>query len=407
MSDLKAVSAAIDSFLTTGWVQVIILPAGAGLFALAKYLFKRKVERKPENETLDELHKVMDLQAKLINNKMSISDLAQLRAQALGIAAENAITVAEISSTTAEKLVHSYRNVVTKELSSTADSYSEEMTQTEMNILSGQKAAQADDELAAVIDNISHNLSPEAFSALNNSQEAWSDFRRWEIERESLKWTGGTIQPLMVNSKYEAMTQERIIALSSGDSGLATAITTVSQNVAPVNIFDLIEIGTPSERVRDILGVPNYQFSSSWCYRFSDVQVEVSLNEVGSVSELVVALIEGQTYSGTSPGYMASKPLGVLTLADILESDDQIKVEYFLSMRTEEIFVRGRIGPPGAWTSFCFGSLKVHSGAGQLKEVDFDWSQEEGKLLSDPNDIIINWMSYGSVEIPTFSWFIK
>lgn len=407
MPDLKAFSAAIDSFLTTGWVQIILLPGGAGLFTFMFYFLKRKLERKPENETLDELHKVMDLQEKLTNNKMSISDLSRLRAQALGIAAQNAITVAEISNTTAEKLVHSYRNVVTEGFGGTTESYSEEMTQTEMNILSGKKAAQADDELAAVIANISRNMSPEAFSALNNSQEAWSDFRRWEVERESLRWTGGTILPLMVNSKYETMTQERIVTLSSDNSDWATDIITAPQNVAPINIFDLIEIGTPSERVRDILGVPNYQFSSSWCYRFSDVQVEVSLNDVGSVSELVIALIEGQMYSGTSPGYMASKPLGVLTLADVLEFDEQMRVCFFQSMRTEEVFVRGRIGPPGAWTPFCFGALKVHSGAGNLKEVDFEWSQEQETLLSDPKDTLINWMAYGSAKVPSFSWFIK
>ncbi|MGH8532514.1 MAG: hypothetical protein ACREV1_07245, partial [Gammaproteobacteria bacterium] len=46
---------------------------------------------------------------------------------------------------------------------------------------------------------------------------------------------------------------------------------------------------------------------------------------------------------------------------------------------------------------------------GNLQEVSFEWDHEGSRLITDPKDVLINWMALpaSSIEAPFFSWFIK
>ncbi|MNW02085.1 hypothetical protein D3C71_1978180 [compost metagenome] len=78
-------------------------------------------------------------------------------------------------------------------------------------------------------------------------------------------------------------------------------------------------------------------------------------------------------------------------------------------MRTKELFVSVRTGPPGAWSESVCGALVVYSGAGALAEVDFEWDHENSQLKSDPRRTLVNWigMPMGWPDPPSMYWFIE
>jgi len=381
---------------------LVLLPIGYSVFRFLEYAFKRKMERKPEIEKLDQYHKLVDLQEKLNKTGKTMVDLDALRAHAFGDVADNAIQIAQTFTTRAQKLVFDYEAVSNQDRSA----HNDQLSQSEMNELSKQKADQADDELATIIGIKLRGLDQHATQALLQSQAAWESFRLMEASRESQQWEGGSISPLMANSRYEALTRERIAALSSEGCNELSDIVVVYPKT-PRNLFDRIECSVPREKVTEWLGPPSYKFGDSCIYRYEETQVEISFNDNAAVKEVVVALIQGKTYDGVCPAYAVSIPLGIMTLQDVIDVDEYATVEYFCSARTEEIYVRGRMGPSGAWTPFCFGALKVFSGAGLLQDTDFEWNAETGSLVTDPKNVLINWMAFGSEETTFFNWFIN
>lgn len=400
-NDLSALNAIIEN----PWVTAVLLPIGYGLFRLFEYAIKRRMEGKPESERIDQYHKLVDLQEKLNKTGKTMADLDALRAHAVGDAADNAIILAQTYTTVAQRLVSDYEAVSNQDVN-LLDSYNDKLTQRELNELSGQKAAQADDELATIIAIKLRTLDLHGSEALVQAQAAWETFRLMEVSRESQNWEGGSIRPLMANSRYEALTRERIALLSS-ENGAELSDIVVVHPKTPRNLFDRIECSVPREKVTEWLGPPSYKFGNSCLYRYEETQVEITFDSHDAVKEVVVALIHGKVYDGVAPGYAVSVPLGLMTLQDVLDIDEYATVEHFHSARTEEIYVRGRSGPSGAWTPFCFGALKVFSRAGLLQDTDFEWDAESGVLVSEPKDVLINWMAFGSDQGTFFSWFIK
>lgn len=397
----------ITAILQSPWFTIVLLPLGYAMGRLIQHAITRKMEGKPESEKLDQYHQLADLHEKLKKAGASMADLDALRAHAFGEVADNAITVAQTYTTFAQRLVSDYEAARDNDvgLLNGADG---ELTQAEMNLLSSRKAAQADDELATVIATKIRGMDQQTGQVLLQSQAAWDSFRQKEALRESLRWEGGSISPLMANSRYEAITRERIAMLFSeevGENG-QTDIVVVAPKT-PRNLFDIVELSVPFEKVRESLGTPSYQHGRSCQYRYEETQVEISFDDNNAVKEMVVALIHGQVYEGASPAYAVDVPLGALTLHDVLAIDESLVVEHFFSARTEEVSVRGRMGPSGAWTPFRFGALKVFSGAGRLQHTEFEWDYESQKLLTDPKKVLINWMAFGSEESTGFSWFIR
>ncbi|WP_025859399.1 lysozyme inhibitor LprI family protein [Pseudomonas sp. CHM02] len=395
----------INAVLQEPLFTVLLLPIGYGVFRFIEYVLRRKLEGKPESEKLDQYHKLVDLQEKLNKTGKTMADLDALRAHALGHVADSAIIQAQTYTIVAQKLVSDFE-AVGNDGGDLFDRDSRELSQAELNELSGQKAAQADDELSAIIGSKLRGMDEQMRQALLHSQAAWENFRNMESSRESQRWEGGSVRPLMVNLRYEALTRERIAVFSS-EEGLEQADIVVEHSKTPNNLFDRIEQYVPYERVIEWLGAPSYHFGNSCQYRYEETQVEIWFNSNNAVKEVVVALVQGQIYAGVSPAGALSIPLGVLTLQDVLDIDEYTTIQYAWSARTEEVFVRGRTGPPGAWTDYCFGALKVFSGAGLLQETAFEWDSQAERLITDPKDVLINWMAFGSEDGAPFSWFIK
>ncbi|WP_459190644.1 lysozyme inhibitor LprI family protein [Ralstonia pseudosolanacearum] len=393
----------VNALLQNDWVKILALPSFGGLYLFFKYFLERKIEGKPDAENISQLNQLADLKEKLDKNGMTLEELQSFRAKALGKSANIAIITAQKYTDAASQLVSD------AEKAEHDPDWEQALTQTDMNLLSMKKAAQADDELAAIVNRKFRELDGDDCLILQQSQSAWESFREMETTRESRRWEGGTIRPLMVNLKYEAITRERIAGLSAEEKIEVARNLAVKIPTTPRNLLQHIFPSVPKKRVQDILGTPSFVLANHCYYRYEETQVEISFNHEDAIDDVIVILLHDRVYSGSSPAFLTDIPLGKLTLADILACDDQLEVDFRDSLRTQEIYVCGRSGPPGAWTYFCFGALSVFSGVGLLQETQFEWDKEAGCLRTDPKDILINWMALpsSSLDAPYFDWFIK
>ena len=399
----------LETVISSKWGGWLILPLAYGLFRFGEYLLKRKVENKPEIEKIEQYSQLADLQKKLDENNMSIADLNRLRGQVIGEGAASAIIVATQYADVAKQLVADVENIErqpTRSSEAVSEDWDRALTQADMNELSAEKAQAADQELIALVLDLMQRLSPDEAAWLQKAQDQWQAFRQLEAEREAKAWGGGSIRPLMVNAKYEAITRERIASLQGETTGPDGSELEPRRLKTPRNLLQHLEQGVPKARALELLGTPTYIHGNVWLYRYEETQLELTFDENESIADVVVALCHGEIYTGYNP--IVDIPLGKLTLADILEIDPQTTVEYRWSMRTQEVFVHVRIGPPGAWDDYFFGALCVFSGAGNLQDVLFEWDREAEKLVTDPKNILINWMGTSStLESPCFNWFIK
>ena len=97
---------------------------------------------------------------------------------------------------------------------------------------------------------------------------------------------------------------------------------------------------------------------------------------------------------------MHSAPLGKITLAEAMEDGGEFR--FRSTLRTEELLFNSRIGPPGAWKHYTFGVLRPLA-SGMLAEGEFEWDYENKKLISKPENILVNWV--GISESSKELWF--
>ena len=399
----------LEEVVSSQWGGWVILPLVYGIFRLGEYLLKRKVENKPETEKIGLYSQLADLQKKLVENKMSIGDLDNLRSQVLGKKAASAIMVASQYTDVATQLVKYVRGTdhpPVKPSEPGSEDWDRILTQADMNTLSAVKAQEADQELIALVLELMQRFSADEAEWLQKAQDQWQAFRQVEAEREAKAWEGGSIRPLLINAKFEAITRERIASLQGETTSPDGSELKPRRLNTPGNLLQHLVRGVPKARVSELVGTPTYIHEKRWLYRYIETQVELNFDETDSIADVVVALCQGEIYEGYYS--ITDIPLGKLTLADILQIYPDITVEHRSSMRTEDVFVHVRIGPPGASEDYFFGALSVFSGVGSLQEVLFKWDREAEKLVTDPREILINWMgTSSSLEAPSFRWFIR
>jgi hypothetical protein len=164
----------LETVITGKWGELIILPLGYAIFRFIEYWVKLKIERKPETEKIEQYEKLADLQKKLEENNMSISDLNLLRKQVLGEEAENAITVATQYADVAKQLVMDVEVIdqhSTHIKESSSANLDRTLTQFDMNMLSAQKAREADRELMTLLVDLMQQLPPDGAALLQKAQD--------------------------------------------------------------------------------------------------------------------------------------------------------------------------------------------------------------------------------------------
>lgn len=269
---------------------LILIPAIYAACRFVEYLVKRKVEQKPEIERIEQYKQLADLQKKLDENNMSIEDLNHLRQQVIGNEAESAILVANQYADVAKQLVMDAKDIVQHpEKSDEVDpvDWSKVQTQADLNLWSADKANEADFELTALVLDLMQRRSSQEAEWLQKSQDHWRMFRQVEAEREAKAWEGGSIQPLMTNAKFEAITRERIASLQGEYTGRDGSVLELQRTKTPPNLLQHLERDVPKARVIDLMGTPTYIRENTWLYRYEETQVEVSFNERDSIDGVV------------------------------------------------------------------------------------------------------------------------
>lgn len=395
----------LDDVLSSNWWP-IILPIGYALFRFIEYLIKRKLESRPENEKIEQYSKLAELQKKLDENNMSIRDLNRLRSELIGNEAQNAISIAKEYNKRANLLashIDSLQSTPRNQALSNIEDLDLAQTSDDLNFISSEQAKDAQKELEYVILRARANLTKKEALLLDQAQKHWIAFRDIEIKRESARWEGASIRPLLANALFEAMTRERIASIQGG---LGVAEVQNPMPPTPRNLFQVINIGTSKDHVKNLLGPPNKIIGHRWEYSYKESQFEILFHEDEGVQQAVIALRQDEIYDGYNP--ITDISLGQLTLADLLDIDHQIPVEYRQNLRTQEVFVHFRPGPPEAWEDYYFGALSSFSGAGNLHEVNFEWDKKNNALITDAHSIFINWIGISiSSDPPGFNWFIR
>lgn len=177
----------------------------------------------------------------------------------------------------------------------------------------------------------------------------------------------------------------------------------IERRMTPENIFTAIELGAPAQWVQQQLGAPTRVGERWWGYRFSDSLVSLSFSANDSVESIAVALVDPETTFEFPAWHFDCPPLGKMTLRDLLAAD-HLSLEFNDSLRHSELRITGREGPRGAWHYIAFGVLSPHI-PGPLLSVDFEWDKEKDELISQPQEIKINWAVVSSTSnIEGFPW---
>lgn len=123
----------LDLAINSNWWPVL-LPLGYGLFRFGEYLLKRRLEKQPENEAIDQYTKLVDLQAKLQSNGTTIDSLNKLRSEMLGQEADAAMNLANRYNAVARRLVADVERIEYRsmQLPSNAKAERAELTQLEL-----------------------------------------------------------------------------------------------------------------------------------------------------------------------------------------------------------------------------------------------------------------------------------
>lgn len=388
----------VSQLISSNWWP-ILLPLGYGIFRFVEYLLKRKVEGAGESRDMDALHKALDLREKLARQNMSLDDLKAFRNQALGKSAQTAADTAEHYIARAQYLANA------TEENSRAE-WPEAQTQADMNMQAAAQFTMAEDELTSLVIETMAGLGPEDAEAFQHVQDSWHAWRAAEAEWESKMWEGGSIRPLMVSTKLEQLTRERIAALHvAWDLEREPENIPIVYKATPRDLFVHIEPNTTSQRVRDVIGAPHYISGNVWYYRFKELQLQISIEDE-VVDEVAAAFVEGESCVCV----LEHEPLqfGKLTFGDLLELDPQLEIQHRGGARTAEIYAHMRIGTPSVYSDYFFGAIDHLHGSGRLLYTEFEWNHDRG-LISDPKTVLVNWVACvrTTLDVPAPSWYIK
>ena len=390
----------LERSLDSNVAKVIVVPLLVGATGFGLYLLKRYIEHRKAPDEIGQLSQAVVLKEKLDQMQLSLRDLKAFRSEALGKPAQAAAVSAEYFLGLARNLSRNQDEVADQ------TNMLEGATQLQMNSAAAAGFEQAAQTLNYVVNGLLDRAAPEEREALQRSQEAWISWRDAEAHREAQRWADGSILPLMVSAKTEALTRERISSLELEMQGIEGNQIVEVQQATPPNLLSHVVPGVPAEKVRKWLGAPTSIHGDVWVYRFVETQVQITLDSKEVVREIVVALVHGHSYPGTGAPW-GDIDLGALSVAELQEMGHTY-LQYRDSMRTKELIVPVRVGPSGAWSECICGALVVHSGVGHLAEVDFEWDLKNEKLISDPNKTLINWIGMTSgIEPPYVYWYIE
>jgi uncharacterized protein YecT (DUF1311 family) len=398
--DLAATWNAFNTFLESNVFKIVLVPLAIVLYKVGGYFGKRRTEGAGDTQQFDRLHAAADLREKLTRQNATIGDLKQFIDQALDKPAQSAVVTAQYYINRAEFLALS--NDGTGE-----HALPEAETQADLTHQAAGRFAMAEDELAQLLKERLATFSEGDATEFLKAQEAWRAWRSAEADWEAKIWEGGSIQSLMVTTKLESLTRERIASIHvAGNLEGEANYVVVPYRKTPRDLPEHLMPGVTSAHVRSILGPPDFISDNYWQYRFQETRLELIFDgEV--IQEATFAMVEGERYEG-SLGVFGDFTFGQLTFGELQEEHPEITIEHRTSMRTLDAYTSIYVGLPGAYQKVYLGALIPHHGS-NLMHSEMDWNFEANEPAGFPKDTIINWFGVtGNYDhAPGASWLIR
>lgn len=168
------------------------------IISIAVYLVKRKLENKPQLETLEKHKKLLDINKQMNDQGIDIQGLRELEEKLNDKAVAIQSNVALLQSES--------KSIVSNE-------ESEELSQAELNIRASERVEEAKNKLQEVIAAIDSRVGDDESQALMNSQMEWERYSISQAEAAASGYKGGTIYSLIYGSELESLTNERTARL--------------------------------------------------------------------------------------------------------------------------------------------------------------------------------------------------
>ena len=166
------------------------------LISWLAYFVKRRIENKPQLETLDKHKKLLDIHKQMNDQGIDIEGLTDLEKKLTGkIVAIN------------EKNIEFQK----KSTSLVESSDSEEVSQKVLNQRAAFKVHAAKHRLQKALAGIDSRVSDIESQLLMNSQSEWESYSVSQAEAAASSYREGTIYPLIYLSELESLVNERTV----------------------------------------------------------------------------------------------------------------------------------------------------------------------------------------------------
>jgi uncharacterized protein YecT (DUF1311 family) len=384
----------LNNALESAAFKVLIIPSIPALFAVGLYFGRRAVEKTGEVQKIRTTRDLLELRRAMAETNISIGDLNDLRQQIMGNHVRQDVATATFYLERAERLHDEHSEPFSEQR--------EPVTQADMNAQAFAMLKRADNELASVILEKMAGCSGEEAVSFQRAQTAWSVWRKAESEWESEVWEGGTIRPLMVATRLEALTRERIATIKITQDLERDPDTLVAPyRRTPKDLPDHLLPGITVDRVRQLIGVPHYIGDDYWFYRFQDAQLQLKIED-GVVGDFAFVMIENEVFETILDGVGPFR-FGELTFGDLRALYTHCELQNRFGARTNEFFVELPLGV--GYARYFFGSILTESGRNLLRAVDDPNTEVESDEAKA--EMRVNWFGRtGTSDAPYIWWHI-
>jgi uncharacterized protein YecT (DUF1311 family) len=170
------------------------------LLSGAAYLLKRRIEGKPQLETLDKHKKLLDIHKQMNEQGIDIDGLRMLEERLAGKA--NAI------KKHTKEIAESLKPLI-------EESEQENLTQIELNERAKDNFEKAKEMLQEIIAGIDSRVGDKESQAIMNSQTAWEGYSVDQAMAAASSYEGGSIWNFIYFSELESLTVERAARLQA------------------------------------------------------------------------------------------------------------------------------------------------------------------------------------------------
>lgn len=391
-SDFLAAWNWFSSALETAVFKLLLFPVACALFSAGKYFGRRAIEKTGENEKIKTIKELFELRQAMNEGNVSIDDLNDFRRQLLGKNVRQDVATATFYLERAEQLHGEHPDLL--------NAQDGPITQADMNDQAFVLLTRAENELASVILEKMAGRPAEELDLFQKAQRTWTTWKKAESEWESLVWEGGSIRPLMVAMRLEALTRERISTIKlAGDLTDGSDKLVNPYKRTPRDLPNHLAPGISGDRVRQLIGVPHYIGDDYWFYRFEDSQLQLRI-EGEVITEFAFMVIENEVFEVELEG-IGPLRFGSLTWRDLESSCPAIELQNRFGARTNEYFAELHLGAQSA--RFFFGSIITESGGKLRRAVDeseFDFSDNKKRA-----SMRINWFGRSNSNDAPYIWW--